>query len=153
MSLGGNDVLDDYPTEGNQVFFRIARDLAIVLSTLSEAKPNTLFLLGSYDILNFEKSFLCRSLALVVFGTTDAFTINSYFVLGADLIEIVASLDSRWLPLDVVGALQGRPGDPDLNAWSPAYLITPDCIHLTPTGYEIFNDALFRKLHSLLDTR
>ncbi|MFQ5741127.1 MAG: hypothetical protein ACE5JX_19160 [Acidobacteriota bacterium] len=146
VSLGGNDVLEDYPSLGAAVFSRIAADLQTVVGELLSAKPKTLILLGSYDLLNFQKSSFCESFALSVVGTSQPEGMNGLIRLGGTLVDLAAALDPRVLSLNVIGALQGTPGSPDLSSWSPAEFITADCIHLTFDGYTIFNDAMFATL-------
>lgn len=143
VSLGGNDFLGEFADQGAAIFLRIRDDLAIIVAELLAAKPETTILLGGYDILNFEKSLLCELIALGIVGTSEPEGMNRLVGVGQRLLLDVAPEESRVLPVPVIGALQGSPRQPDLSSWSPAELITPDCIHLTPEGYDIFNDAMF----------
>jgi len=150
VSLGGNDVLGEFATEGVAIFDRVREDLVFVVEQLLLAKPNITILLGSYDILNFDKSFICQLTASLIFGTNDPELINRASILGALDVEQLSEIDPRVLSLAVTGALQGAPRQPDASNWSPAELVTPDCIHLTGAGYTQFNDAMFERLAALL---
>ncbi len=146
VSIGGNDILGEWASQGSALFARVAGDLATVRSALLAAKSNTVVLLGGYDILNFESSLVCQITASALFGTTDPTFINSIVRTGGLLLDNFAQGRARTLSLSVIGALQGMADTPDLTNWSPAELIRSDCIHLTDEGYTVFNDAMFAEL-------
>lgn len=149
LTLGGNDLLQRYqlgPGVGDAVFDEIEADMITIIEALTATRPDLKIIVGSYDILNFQQSIVCISFGLLVFGAFTPGPINALFAEGTARQQAVASQYPQVVAVNVAGALQGNPGNPDYSSWSPSVYVSFDCIHLTPGGYEIYMDAVFDRL-------
>ncbi len=149
ISLSGNDVLQQYPTEGMAVFEGIEADLRAIVDALVAARPDVRILLAGYDILNFDRSEFCQTVAQTIFGSNAPQDINPLFL---QLGDIQAALDADYpqvIYTNLWGTLQGQPGEPDITSWSPEFWLPEDendCVHLNEWGYRRFIDAMFDQL-------
>lgn len=145
LTLGGNDLLNRYDNGGadDPIFDEIETNSRQFLQELLDVRPDVRIVWGSYDILNFNQSILCQLLALATFGTSAPGPINELFDVGSQRQQLVADEFPRVYFSNVAGTLQGNPGNPDLNSYSPAQFVAFDCIHLTGQGYVLYVDALF----------
>ena len=144
VSLGGNDLLGEWPSMGEEVYERVATDVTFIIEELFVAKPNILILLGGYDLLNMDQSFFCRLFSNAIFGSVEPEVVNQIVFDGGAIMDELGTIHPRVISLNIVGALQGRTGDPDLSSWSPREYMsanTLDCIHLSDSGYAKFTNA------------
>lgn len=151
--LGGNDVLERWPQAGESVYDEVRTDLETISRALLEAKPNSRVFLASYDLLNFRQSLFCWGLAISFFGSGKAADVNNIFINGTDVVEPAADIDPRVYAFNLMGALQGSPGSPNPNRWSPAEYMSlnpVDCIHLNVEGYRIFTSDMFDEIQERL---
>lgn len=76
-------------------------------------------------------------------------THNSFSIIG----------DSWGFLYYVAGALQGQPGNPDVDSWSPLryFVLYPlwreDCIHMSLRGYDVYTEAIVDGLVNAGDAR
>jgi lysophospholipase L1-like esterase len=149
ITLGGNDLLGRYragPGVGNAVFDEIEADLDTIVSDLLAARSDALIVIGGYDILNFQSSFYCSVFALFAMGADTPRPVNALFLEGQARQSLVASRYGHVTAVNVAGALQGSPGNPNYSTWSPTQYVDSDCIHLTAAGFEIYMDAIFDQM-------
>ena len=141
LSLGGNDIRDTYLANGQSAFDDIASDLVTTIDRLVVADPNVKIWLTGYDILNFAflENPVCWGAALIFAGGTSPAVVNA-ILSGLDQMyaSVAASRPSNVCYQSSLGTLQGMPGNPDLNNWSPANHVSSDCIHLTNSGHTLF---------------
>lgn len=148
ISLGGNDLVNDYPDIGDAVFPRIDSDLREIVEELISVNSNVKIILAGYDIGNIEKSQYCIDWAIDKFGTAEPELLNPILIRLGEVNDAVAADYEQVYSSFVWGALQGNPGNPDIYSWSPLQYFThypfwdEDCIHLNSLGYDVFTDAV-----------
>jgi hypothetical protein len=147
VSVGGNDLVTGYPAYGDGVFDLIEEDLRTIVQRLSN---ETYWLLGivlpGYDILKWDKSTFCLALAQSQFGSILPQVVNPLFLEVGARQQIVAGEFPKAEYLDLWGTGQGKPGDPNIYAWSPSTYVnssTEDCLHLSETGYTKFTTEIY----------
>ena len=138
FTLGGNDILIDWAEPAD-----LAEPFEDVLFNLQETRPDVQIVVGNYDILNpAVDSAECNALLLDRFDTTQPADINPYLLSIDSIYQTVAAQFNRAQVVNTYGSLQGQPGNPNLNQWSPVQYLS-DCIHLTDGGYSIYLDTVF----------
>ncbi len=140
VSLGGNDLLDNYIIGhglGDDIFDFIEPNVREVIDGLLFVRPNLKIFLNGYDFLNFEMSAFCIVLGNEIFGGL-TYDKNMLMQGLTDLAERVAADYPQVYTVDAIGALQqagGTPGAPNYFLPSPAqYFPTDDCIHPSANG-------------------
>ncbi len=137
LSLGGNDIRDTFLGAGAQAFNDIAADLQTVIDCMVAVDPSVKIWLTGYDILNAQ-SLVCAIAAFVFAGGTSPQAVNA-ILSGLDVMYAsVAAANPNVCYQSSLGTLQGSPGAPDFNNWSPQALVDFDCIHLTPAGWDLW---------------
>lgn len=139
MTLGGNDLLNAGATPES-----VERDFRDVVAALTNARPDVVVVLGSYDILNPAIAREeCDELFEVTLGVTDVADITRIFrEQWAALESSEAAASAAVVTVDAYGTLQGSPGDPDVSSPSPTEFLL-DCIHLNDDGEDVYLDEVF----------
>lgn len=146
ISIGGNDLVGQYPSLGSGVFAQVEADLRTVIDRILAVRPDVEILMAGYDVLKFDKSDFCLVLAYTQFGKVLPWEVTPLFLeLGARQSAIDASY-AKVTYVNLWGTGQGSPGSPNLLAWSPSsYVATPDedCVHLSDAGYTQFAAQIY----------
>lgn len=148
ISLGGNDLVNDYDEEGDGIYARLKNDFGAIVAALLAERSDAVIIFGGYDIINASKSQQCRDWAISLVGSDAPEALNPLLLQIGDTQAWVASFYPNVHFADVAGALQGSPGAPDIYAWSPLryFILYPfwqaDCIHMSGRGYRVFTNAI-----------
>lgn len=152
VSLGGNDLINDFDEWDLAIYDRIEEDLRILTDMLIEVRPDVTIIFSGYDIVNMEKTELCLQFALDLVGSTEPEATNiALLTLNERMAAIDADYEQVYLT-NVSGALQGTPGNPNIEEWSPLqyFVFYPfwqqDCIHMSFRGYDIFTMAIVNSM-------
>lgn len=137
FTLSGNDLLD-----GGSSIDDVLDNLATVLTSLTELRDDLHIVFGGYDILNATLDASCEALFTNLVGSAEPSIVNGTFVEMFERAEAVVATYDQAISVDTYGALQGRPGNPDLNQWSETSYLA-DCIHLNDKGHDIYLDTIF----------
>lgn len=140
-----------------------AIDEAAATCTGLREEPSATIVLTDYDVLNFGSDSPgpdCAGFAYSIIGQTLSTTPPTqpipaegnrfmrelaarYSALAAGRAEVTAA--------DLQGSLQGSPGAPDVDRWSPPALLTDlDCIHANAAGFATYFEALLGVIGPLL---
>lgn len=148
ISLGGNDLINEYNDLGDAVYDRVEDDLRFIISDFKSIRPDVRVIMSGYDIVNMDKTENCQTWALETFGTNEPAELNPMLVeLGNVQARIAADTNNVYYA-NVIGALQGTPGNPDITQWSPLeYFVGyplwwEDCIHMGFYGYDVYTQAI-----------
>ena len=118
-----------------------AADLQTTIDCLVGVDPSVKIWLTGYDILNAQ-SIVCGVLATIFAGGSTPQDLNGILV-GLDaMFASVALTEPNVCYQSSQGTLQGTPGAPDYNNFSPQAFVAGDCIHLTPVGWDLWADQL-----------
>lgn len=157
FSLGGNDFLyGDIRYSGggleDPIYDLIEERLRSIVDQILAARGDTRILFVGYDVLNLDKTQDCHDLAVDLTGTGLPQDVNPLLVELGELQRRVANDYTNVYYADVTGALQGRPGDPDLTIWSPLKFFIgyigweQDCIHMGQEGYGVFTGEIMNRM-------
>ncbi len=142
FSIGGNDFLE-FPTDpAGQVEAagQLGQRIATSIGSFAQAAPNVEVVLPGYDILNVDNSALCRALPAFITGDADA-PLGVTAVVPRSMATINDNLAAA-LPntkhADLIGTLQGDPGNRDITTLPSRFLTREDCIHATDEGHKVF---------------
>jgi hypothetical protein len=159
VSLGGNDLVNDYDQWGSTIFDRIEADLRTLVDWLILERPDIRIYFAGYDILHLEKTQMCVDYATSEFGSAVPGEVNPLLLeLGARQ-SLIADDYPEVTYFHVAGALQGQPGNPDVDSWSPLryFVLYPlwqqDCIHMSLRGYDVYTGAIVDALVNAGDAR
>lgn len=140
FTIGGNDVLDN-----NLAHEAIAQHVEQIVATLIDARSDVQIVYGSYDILNpAVEPAACEEWFEGVFGTVDSAELTTNLLNLHQTVTTTLQPYDQVTPVNAYGSLQGRPGNPDLNSFSPVEYIA-DCIHLNDDGHSIYLDTIFEE--------
>lgn len=149
VSLGGNDLIQGYISQGNAVFDQIETDLRTISTELTSVRPDVTVVFAAYDILKMDKSLFCLVSAQLFFNSFLPWDVNPlFFEIGRRQAEIGAE-HPQVVYTNVWGTLQGHTGFPNPLLWSPGTYFPDDeldCVHLNEEGYRLFIDAVLDKL-------
>ncbi|MFK7804424.1 MAG: SGNH/GDSL hydrolase family protein [Anaerolineae bacterium] len=152
FTLGGNDLRDAFIAGPNPAAYDdIEADVRVVINALNASRSDIKIVMGGYDILNPDISpAICNFAANALFGSTDPAVVNPYVIQLYDTIKIVADDFDHVDAINTNGSLQGTPGNPAIDQWSPVGLIA-DCIHPNSAGYDLYIGTVFdQRLETLL---
>ncbi|MBP7930032.1 MAG: SGNH/GDSL hydrolase family protein [Acidimicrobiia bacterium] len=128
LSLGAHDLRDG--RSGDQ----IRADLTSVVDRILAMRGDVRVVMAGYDILNFEKSPLCRAWVQSATGTVEPEPSNrALYSIGQIQEEIAAGRD-RVTYLNLWGMSQGQTGNPDFTRWAPRSNLSSwitDCDHVS----------------------
>ena len=148
ISLGGNDLVNDYDVWGMAIYDRIESDLRTLVNMLIAERSDVIIIFSGYDIVNMYKSQYCTDYAVNLLGSSDPAVVNPGLIeLGNRQAAVAADYPNVYYA-NSFGALQGTPGNPNVNEYSPLpYFVDypgweQDCIHMNLSGYDIFTQAL-----------
>jgi len=154
FTLGGNDLRDAFTSGPNTAAYgAIEADIRTIVTTINASRTDIEIVMGGYDILNPDVNpFICNFAADALFNSTDPAVINPYIIQLYDTVKIVADEFDNVTAVNTNGSLQGTPGNPTIDQWSPVELIE-DCIHPKAAGYDLYFGTVFdQRLESLLNT-
>jgi len=128
-----------------------------------EEEPSVTIVLTDYDILNFGPDSPgpdCADFAYSIVGQMLS-TSPPTAPIPAEGNRFMRELAARYAAVaaghpeveaaDLQGTLQGSPGAPDLDRWSPPGLLTDtDCIHLNAAGFTTYFEALLSTIEPFL---
>ncbi len=138
FTLGGNDILEEWATPVD-----LAEPFEDVLVELIETRSDVQVVVGNYDFVNPSiDSDECNSWFGERFDSTEPRDINPIWLDLNETYQAVANQFDRVQVVNTYGTLQGQPGNPDINTWSPQQYLA-DCIHLTDAGYARYLDTIF----------
>ncbi len=139
FTLGGNDVFAGASAQ------EMATNLATILTALEATRPDLQIVQGGYDILNPNVNpAQCLAAMQFIFGSTDPAVVNTAVLTAYQDSATVVDAFDRATIVNTFGSLQGTPGNPTINEWSPVQYLS-DCIHLNTDGYNIYLDTLFNE--------
>ncbi|MCB0975787.1 MAG: SGNH/GDSL hydrolase family protein, partial [Actinobacteria bacterium] len=128
LSLGGHDIRDGRSAD------QIRADLSKVVDRVLGIRDDVRIVFAGYDILNFDKSFLCRAWLNSSVGSTDPVVANTLFMTIGQIQADIAAARDRVLYLNLWGMSQGQTGNPDLTRWAPKSNVSSlftDCDHVS----------------------
>jgi len=156
LTIGGNDFLEvgtgPIPGYGpfsfvEEVIPGMLENTRAFLDPLFSMHPNTKVVQMGYDVLAWDQSQYCQAFASQVFrdcAVGDTECINTeFYQLHDKYVRQLSEMYPNHITLEIIGALQNRPGQPDFTSYSPADLVKDDCIHLEDEGYRIVSDAMY----------
>ncbi|MEM7113463.1 MAG: G8 domain-containing protein [Chloroflexota bacterium] len=142
FTLGGNDVLGAEPETLSEVYDEVESHLGTIVIDLLATRNDVEVVIGGYDLLNSAVAANCSSIMNGVFGSDAPSVVNQ----GMHEIHLrqtaVANQYANVFAVNTSGSLQGNPGNPNFNQWSPAHYFA-DCIHLNDAGYNLYLDTVF----------
>ncbi len=148
ISLGGNDLVNDYDVWGVSIYDRIEADLRMLVDDLIDENSDVVIIFSGYDIVNMYKNQYCTDWAIDLLGSAEPAVVNPGLIeLGNRQAAVAADYPNVYYA-NVFGALQGTPGNPNINEYSPVHYFTDypfwreDCIHMGLDGYDVFTQAL-----------
>ncbi len=148
ISLGGNDLVNDYDLWGDLIYDRIEEDLRTLVAMLIAERPDVQIFFSGYEILNMYKTQLCVDEMVSLLGSAEPSIVNPALLGIGDRQALIAADVPQAHFAPVAGALQGDPGYPDLNVYSPLryFVLYPfwrqDCIHMSFRGYDVYTGAI-----------
>lgn len=144
FTLGGNDVIERGQSSGAAaIVAEIEADMRTLLDALNGVRDDLQIVVGSYDIVNPVVNGFCTTALQLAFGSTDPGQVNS-LVDQVRLVQATVAADyANVTAVNAMGTLQGTPGMPDLDMWSPVQYVASDCIHLNADGYDFYLDTIF----------
>lgn len=157
FSLGGNDFLyGDIRYSGggldDPIYDLIEQRLRSIVDQILAARGDTRILFVGYDVLNLDKTQECHAMAVELTGSGLPQDANPLLVELGEVQRRIANDYTNVYYADVTGALQGRPGNPDLTIWSPLKFFIgyigweQDCIHMGQEGYGVFTAAIMNRM-------
>lgn len=148
ISLGGNDLVNDYDVWGVEIYDRIEADLRTLVNMLIDENSDVVIIFSGYDIVNMYKNQYCTDWAIDLLGSAEPSVVNPGLIeLGNRQAAIAADYPNVYYA-NSFGALQGTPGNPNINEYSPVHYFTnypfwqEDCIHMGFDGYDVFTQAV-----------
>lgn len=147
VTLGSSDIGFRRLRRQTHSFEEEMRRVRAGLDTLVErvlgTSPNVGVLLGGYDILPIDGRPLCSLEAQLLLGTAKPTVLNGEMGALFEALRTLADGRERVEVLESLGTLQGRPGDPDLNTFSPGrFQDGVDCHHPNTAGAALLADVL-----------
>ncbi|MCB9475645.1 MAG: SGNH/GDSL hydrolase family protein [Deltaproteobacteria bacterium] len=148
ISLGGNDVLQNYKVNGvgDAIFPQVNASLHNVINDILSVRPGINIYLNGYDFLNFEQTTECILIGEEVLGGNTDYK-NHVIARLQDEIAAVAADYPNVYNRNNMGVMQADAGIP----FAPVYALpTPtshmgsgDCIHPNEKGYRAIHDAIY----------
>lgn len=149
ISLGGNDLLTGYASQGEAIYDQIDADLRTIVTEVVSVRSDVRIIFAAYDILKMDKSLFCLVSAQTFLGSFLPWDVNPLFFRLGQIQASIAAEYPQVVYANVWGALQGNPGAPNPFIWSPGQYFPDDeldCVHLNDPGYAVFIDAVLDKL-------
>lgn len=149
ISLGGNDLLTGYASQGEAIYDQIDADLRTIVAEVVSVRSDVRIIFAAYDILKMDKSLFCLVSAQTFLGSFLPWDVNPLFFRLGQIQAAIAAEYPQVVYANVWGALQGNPGAPNPFIWSPGQYFPDDeldCVHLNDAGYAVFIDAVLDKL-------
>ena len=154
ISIGGNDVIDFFPscTEKKSVDECIAilipnamNNTKKFMDPLVRDHPDIKIVMFGYDVPNLEENILCRSIGKEIIDGCDnkpSCIVPQYAKIQTLYVDVLPTMYPQVEAINLLGSLQAEDkyegvtlGHPDLTKWSPADLMEANCIHPTRMSF------------------
>jgi len=151
LSIGGNDGIYGLllGKEIEEIIAKAVNDTRTFLDPLFADHPTVKIVQFGYDVVNFDKGIMCRTLGRSIFpecrGDIGCSNREMYNLQTA--VEMISGYYDRHTSVNLLGTMQKASGEvpgpyPNDDYYTPADLMR-DCIHPNSEGFDILFDQLW----------